>query len=150
MQGTSWNLMPNILGKLFHISFPGHALHEKDLQRQKGDSPLVSSQEQRELLVPVIKPLINRSSTARCVPPTFYIGFRFFVLLERHKETCLRCHGGCGGRLSPGQTILSASRPARPRPAVPMCAPTRPARGMSGFWIRQIAKIYEINLFCNL
>ena len=33
---------------------PGHALHEKGLQRQKGVGPLVSSQEQRALLVPVI------------------------------------------------------------------------------------------------
>ena len=30
----------------------GHALHEKGLQRQKGVGPLVSSQEQRALLVP--------------------------------------------------------------------------------------------------
>ena len=34
--------------------FPGHALHEKGLQKQKGVVPLVSSQEERALLVPVI------------------------------------------------------------------------------------------------
>ena len=34
--------------------FPGHALHEKGLQRQRGVGPLVSSQEERALLVPVI------------------------------------------------------------------------------------------------
>ena len=46
---------------------PGHALHEKGLQRQKGVGPLVGSQERRALLVPVInrlqtgyKPLVNR------------------------------------------------------------------------------------------
>ena len=39
---------------------PGHALHEKGLQRQKGVGPLVGSQERRALLVP----LINRLSTA--------------------------------------------------------------------------------------
>ena len=33
---------------------PGHALHEKGLQLQKGVVPLVGSQEQRALLVPVI------------------------------------------------------------------------------------------------
>ena len=33
---------------------PGHALHEKGLQRQKGVVPLVGSLEQRALLVPVI------------------------------------------------------------------------------------------------
>ena len=31
---------------------PGHALHEKGLQRQKGVGLLVSSQEQRALFVP--------------------------------------------------------------------------------------------------
>ena len=35
-------------------SVPGHALHEKGLQRQKGFGPLVGSQEQRALLVLVI------------------------------------------------------------------------------------------------
>ena len=52
-------------------------LHEKGLQRQKGVVPLVSSQEQRALLVP----LINRGSTGHFVPPSVYIGFRLFVLL---------------------------------------------------------------------
>ena len=33
---------------------PGHALHEKGLQRQKSVVPLVGSQEQRALLVPVL------------------------------------------------------------------------------------------------
>ena len=40
--------------------------------------------------------------------------------------------------MSPGRTVLLASSPARPRPATPPCAPTRPARGMSGFWTRQV------------
>ena len=34
--------------------FPGHALHEKGLQRRKGVVPLVGSQEQRALLAPLI------------------------------------------------------------------------------------------------
>ena len=34
------------------INHPGHALHEKGLQKQKGVGPLVTSQEQRALLVP--------------------------------------------------------------------------------------------------
>ena len=33
---------------------PGHALHEKGLQKPKGDCPLVSCQEQRPLLVPLV------------------------------------------------------------------------------------------------
>ena len=49
--------------------------------------------------------------------------------------------GGLGryeGRVSPGPTFLSASSPAQLHPAAPPCAPTRPARGMSEFWIRQV------------
>ena len=42
------------------VQFPGHALHEESLQRQKGVGPLVSSQEERALAVP----LINREQTA--------------------------------------------------------------------------------------
>ena len=34
--------------------FPGHALHEEGLQRQIGVGTLVSSQERRALLVPLI------------------------------------------------------------------------------------------------
>ena len=45
-------------------SIPGHALHEKGLQRQKSLGPLVSNQEERALLLPVI----NRGSTADFVP----------------------------------------------------------------------------------
>ena len=44
---------------ILRYSIPGHALHEKGLQRQKGVGPLVSSQERRAAVVPVI----SRSST---------------------------------------------------------------------------------------
>ena len=67
------------IGFVLFVLFPGHALQEKGLQRQKGVGPLVSSQDERALLVPVI----NRLSTADFVPPSVYIGFRLFVLLER-------------------------------------------------------------------
>ena len=40
--------------------FPGHALHEKGLQRQQGVGPLASSQERRAVFVT----RINRVSTA--------------------------------------------------------------------------------------
>ena len=50
----------------------------------------------------------------------------------------LRCVGRYAGPLFPGRTVLLAPSPARPRPAAPPCAPTRPARGMSGFWTRQL------------
>ena len=116
----------------------GYAVHEKSLQKQNGGGPLVSSQEQRALLVLVI----NRLSTARQPVVVFLHRFKLDFACPCFwrdvQGTTLRCFGGCEGRVSLGQTILSASCPARPRPAVPMCAPTRPARGMSGFWTRQV------------
>ena len=57
---------------------------------------------------------------------------------ENIQGTCPRCFGGYEGRLSSGRTVLLAPRPTRPRPGVPPCASNRPARGMSGFWIRQV------------
>ena len=61
---------------------PGHALHEDGLQKQ-GVGPLVSSQEgTKSASRPVDKPLVNRLSIGRCVPPSDYIGFPLFVLLD--------------------------------------------------------------------
>ena len=177
------------------VYIPGHALHENGLQRLKSVGRLVSSQEERALLVP----LINRSSTDYFVPafglhrisPVRASGDTFrrreFDALEGTRDpcllgeqfcwhpvlpdpappprraprpdppvvcpgfgldrwhfacscfwgnvraTCIHCLGGYEGRLSPGRTVLSASSPARPRPAAPPCASTRSARGMSGF-----------------
>ena len=65
----------------FVAAFP--ACHEKGLQGQKSVVPPFGSQEQSALLVPADKPLINRWSTAEFVPPSVYIGFRQFVILER-------------------------------------------------------------------
>ena len=54
---------------LLQVSILGHALHEKTLQRQKqrstGQRPGAKSAPR-----PGDKPVINRSSTARCVPPS--------------------------------------------------------------------------------
>ena len=53
-----WNrlvVLSGIMAILENMSlFPGHALREKGLQRQKGVGPLVSSKEQRALLVPLV------------------------------------------------------------------------------------------------
>ena len=46
--------------------------------------------------------------------------------------------GGYEGGLFPGRTVLSASSYDRPSPVAPLCAPSRHARGMFGFWIRQV------------
>ena len=45
----------------------------------------------------------------------------------------------------PGRIVLSASSPDRPSPVAPPCAPFRPARGMFGFWTRQVKKVYKDN-----
>ena len=48
-------LNPVFPGHALHEKgFPGHTLHEKGSQRQVGVGKLVSSQEQRALLVPVM------------------------------------------------------------------------------------------------
>ena len=57
----------------------------------------------------------------------------------------LRCLGGYGGLLFPGGIILLAPNLARPSLAAPPGAPTRPASGMSGFWIRQVG-LHRISL----
>ena len=47
--------------------FPGHALHEKVLHRQKSNGPLVSNQERRAAVVP----RLNHSSTVYFFPHRF-------------------------------------------------------------------------------
>ena len=62
---------------------PGHALHEKGSQRQKGVGSLVSSQERRALLVPVT----NRLSTGDFVPA---FGLHRISLVRASGETFRR------------------------------------------------------------
>ena len=122
---------------LFVRSFPGHALHEKGLQRQTSFGPLVSSQERRALAVT----LIICSSTARQPvivgsPWGFTYEFLCSCLRRDVQDGCLRCPGGQAGRMSPANR--PAAEPSRPaplvllRPALPRpprrCAPPRPAR----------------------
>ena len=95
--------------RIQYVQIPGHALHEKGVQRQQSVGPLVSSQEQRALLVPLInrgltayQPLTNRLSTAykplvnrlfcsrislvRASGETFRR--RFFDALESTRDSC--------------------------------------------------------------
>ena len=118
---SAWE--PNVGAKFILADIPGHALHEKGLQRQKGVGPLVSSQEHRALLVL----RINRGSTAGFVPPPVYIGFPLFVLPR-----------GCSGQLfsipwrTRGTVVPCAEKPVgvpscRARRAQPpRCAPDLP------------------------
>ena len=119
--------------------FPGHALHEKGLQRQLGVGTLVRNQERRAAVVP----RINRLSTG--YQPVVNRGFWSSIGLHRvsfvrsSRDTPRRVFfdrmGGTrdGGLLSePTRGVPSC--PSPPRPAVP----SRPARDMSGFWIRQV------------
>ena len=74
---------------LWAPQIPGHALHEKGLQIQKGVGPLVSSQEQRALLVP----RINNLSTA-CQPVVVFlssIGLNMISLVRASAGTIRNC-----------------------------------------------------------
>ena len=48
--------------RVLELQIPGYASHDKGLQRQIGDSPLVSSQEQRALAVPQVNRMFCSSS----------------------------------------------------------------------------------------
>ena len=117
--------------------FPGHALHEKNLQSQKGAGPLVSSQERRARFVPRlnrgsdadpprIQPgsntdptRIHRGSNAGLIPPPVYIEFRLLVILRSLSGQVCSMPWGVWRTVDPWRTDLSASRPARSRPAPP-------------------------------
>ena len=99
------------------MTIPGHALHEKGLQRQISAGPLVSSQERRAAVVP----RVNRGLCSS-------IGL--------HRNSCVRASGESFkrvvfdplggkrvGRLLGGPT---RRRPVLPGPAPPRRAPPRP------------------------
>ena len=109
---------------------PGHALHEKGLQRQKSVGTLVSSQERRALAVPVI----NRLSTAGQPLISFLHRFTWdfvcscfrkvvqdsvFDSLEGKTEGCLLA------RSTRRRPVLPSPAPPR-RPAVRRPDPTGP------------------------
>ena len=91
------------------------------------------------------KPLINRWSTVDFVPPSVYIGFRFFVLLTNVEATFFQWLGKNSGLFFPGQIVLLAPKLARPRPAAAPGALSQTALGMSGFWIRHVG-LHKISL----
>ena len=107
--------------------FPGHALHEKGLQRQIGVGTLVSRQQTKSARSPGDKPLMNRLSTGRFVPPPVYIVFLLLVLAKRRLEQLFtvswRARGTVGFRAD--RNVGTLFCPASPRPAVRR-APRRP------------------------
>ena len=106
------------------IFISGHALYVKSLQRQIGR--FTSQQPGRKSAFrPGDKPVIKRVFACSC----------FWRVVE---ATFLRWLRKYGVFLFPERIVLLAPNLARPRPAAPPGAPTRPARGMFGFWIRQI------------
>ena len=120
--------------------FPGHALHEKGLQRQIGDGTLVSSQERRAAVVP----RINRVSTADFVPPSVYIGFALFALPKKSFKTLSSMPWRARGSVVSwaNRPVGVPSYPAPPRPAAPPCAaPPRPLMACPGFGIDKYFRI---------
>ena len=97
----------------------------------------VRQPEKKRAFRPGDKPLINWWSTADFVPPSIYIGFRLFVLHERRSSDASSMPWRNSKLLFPGRIIMLAPNLAR-RPAAAPGAPTRSARGMFGFWIRQV------------
>ena len=99
------------------LCFPDMPCMQKYLQRRTGDDTLVSSQERR---APVI-PQINRGSTARCVPPSVYIGFVWSFFRRIVQDNCLRLPWGARG-----SAVSWANRPV----GVPSCpaSPCPPPR----------------------
>ena len=104
---------------------PEHALHEKGLQRQIGVGTLVSSQEQRALLVPVIKTgrkvlVVNRML---CSPN----GLHGISLVRASEELFRTVVFDALGGARDGRVLCEQSRrrpilPGPPRPAAPPCA----------------------------
>ena len=74
--------------------------------------------------------MVNRGF---CPSVGFKYGLDCSCLRRDVLDSCLRYPGGHEGHMSPGRAEMSTSLPARP-----CAAPPRPARGMSGFWTRQV------------
>ena len=129
LPGSKWLILPivrqncSIVPWRCRAVFPRHALHEKGSQRQKGVGPLVSSQERRALLAP----LINRLSSA-CqpfiVPPSVYIGFPLFVFLGRRSGDVFDALAGKRDACLLGE--LFCQHPVLPGPALPPHRAPRP------------------------
>ena len=98
---------------------------------------------------PADKRRMNRMSTGRCVPPSACMEIRLSVFPKSYvQNNFLRCPGNLGGArwkvvFWANRPVCIPSSPAPVRPAATPCAaPPRPARSISGLWIRQV-NVYE-------
>ena len=91
---------------------PGHALHEKGLQKQRGVGSLVSSQERRAGFVP----RINRTSTGRQPDVLFLIGLHGFLLARASEETF---RTAVFDALEGTRDVCLLDEPIRRRPVLP-------------------------------
>ena len=122
-------------------------MHEKGLQRQISIGTLVNSQERRAAVVL----RTNRLSTASFAPPSVLQRISFVRASEDTFRTVSsmpwKAQGAVVG-LWANRPVGVPSYPVPPRPAAPSCAaPPRPARGMSGFWTRQVPDIPAVFQF---
>ena len=106
---------------------------------------------------PAVAPVINRSSTARCVPPSIYIGFRLFVLLERRSGDVYSMPWGVRGTLvslancfvgvqsCPAPLRLSA---VRPDPTRPWCFRVLDSTGyMFSVFVKRVERVESQNKY---
>ena len=102
--------------ELIFLVIPGHALHEKRLQRHIGVVTLVNSQQR----CPAAEPVMNRWSTGHFIPPPVYKRFPVLVLAKRRSKQLFTPRRRAGGKVGfwadrhVGTPLCSAS----PRPAV--------------------------------
>ena len=80
-------------------ALPRHALHEKSLQRHKGVGPLVSSQKQRALIVPLMNRRLIAGQPRVLFLRRFTYDFACSCFRGNVQDTCLRCPGGHEERL---------------------------------------------------
>ena len=128
-----------------HVIFiPGHALHEKGLQRQGRRRSTGQQPRRKSARGPADKPRMNRLSTGDFVPA---FGLHWISLVRASGETFRRrVFDALGGtRVSCFLGELFCWHPVLPDPAPPPRRAPRPdpPAVCPGFWIRQI-QIYDV------
>ena len=96
--------------------------------------------------LPLAAPPCTTTNQTACSVSEFWVRQIFHIILllcasgERFKRHVFDAlESTIQKKIVPRRTILLTNSPARSRLAIPPCAPTRPARDMSGFLVRQIS-----------